>query len=65
MTSFVWNATNACLIIRFIREKIARYQTKEVLKKMSRPIVEIKEKKKEEWVVCSLTGRPSDYIEDY
>ena len=47
---------------------IARCQTKEdinVLKKMGRPIVEIKEMKKEESVVCSLTGSPSDYSEDY
>ncbi len=47
---------------------IARCQTKEdinVLKKMGRPIEEIKEMKKEESVVCSLTGSPSDYNEDY
>ena len=47
---------------------IARWQTKEdinVLKKMGRPIVESKEMKKEESVVCSLTGSPSDYNEDY
>jgi len=47
---------------------IARCQTIqdiEVLKKMGRPIVEIKEMKKEESVVCSLTGSPSDYNEDY
>ena len=47
---------------------IARCQTKEdinVLKKMGRPIMEIKEMKKEESVVCSLTGSPSDYNEDY
>ena len=68
MTSFVWNATNACLINWFSREIIARCQTKEdinVLKKMGRPIVEIKEMKKEESVVCSLTGSPSDFNEDY
>ena len=49
-------------------EIIARCQTKEdieVLKKMGRPIVEIKEMKNEESVVCSLTGSPSDYNEDY
>ena len=43
---------------------IARCQTKEdidVLKKMGRPIMEIKE----ESVVCSLTGSPSDYNDDY
>ena len=47
---------------------IARCQTKEdinVLKKMGRLIMEIKEMKKEESVVCSLTGSPSDYNEDY
>ena len=47
---------------------IARCQTKEdidVLKKMGRPIMEIKEMKKEESVVCSLTGSPSDFNEDY
>ena len=49
-------------------EIIARCQTKEdieVLKKMGRPIVEVKEMKNEESVVCSLTGSPSDYNEDY
>ena len=49
-------------------EIIARSQTKEdikVLKKMGRPIVEVKEMKNEESVVCSLTGSPSDYNEDY
>ena len=50
------------------KEIITRFQTKEdieVLKKMGRPIVEIKEMKNEESVVCSLTGSPSDYNEDY
>jgi len=37
----------------------------DVLKKMGRPIMEIKEMKKEESVVCSLTGSPSDYNDDY
>ena len=49
-------------------EIIARCQTNEdieVLKKMGRPIVEVKEMKNEESVVCSLTGSPSDYNEDY
>ena len=49
-------------------EIIARCQTKEdieVLKKMGRPIVEVKEMKNEESVICSLTVRPSDYNEDY
>ena len=47
---------------------IARCQTMqdiEVLKKMGRPIVEVKEMKNEESVVCSLTGSPSDYNMDY
>ena len=47
---------------------IARCQTIEdieVLKKMGRPIVEVKEMKHEESVVCSLTGSPSDYNIDY
>ena len=61
MNSFVWSATSACLINRFSREIITRCQTKkdiEVLKKMGRPIVEIKEMKNEEWVVSSLTVSP-------
>ena len=47
---------------------IARCQTIqdiEVLKKIGRPIVEAKEMKNEESVVCSLTGRPSDLNRDY
>ena len=47
---------------------IARCQTMqeiEVLKKMGRPIVEGKEMKNEEAVVCSLTGSPSDFNRDY
>ena len=47
---------------------IARCQTIqdiEVLKKMGRPIVEIKKMKDEESVICSLTGRPSDFNLDY
>ena len=47
---------------------IARCQTIqdiEVLKKMGRPIVEIKEMKNEESVVCSLTGSPADFNMDY
>ena len=47
---------------------IARCQTIqdiEVLKKMGRPIVEVKEMKNEESVVCTLTGSPSDYNMDY
>ena len=49
-------------------EIIARCKTKkdiEVLKKMGRSIIEVKEMKNEESVVCSLTGSPSDYNEDY
>ncbi len=47
---------------------IARCQTTqeiEVLKKMGRPIEEVREMKKEEAVVCSLTGSPSDFNMDY
>ena len=47
---------------------ISRCQTREniyVLKKMGRPIFEVKEMKNEESVVCSLTGSPSNYNEDY
>ena len=47
---------------------IARCQTIqdiEVLKKMGRPIVEVKEMKNEESGGCSLTGRPSDFNRDY
>ena len=47
---------------------IARCQTKEdieVLRKMGRPIVEVKEMKNEESVVCSLTGSPSDFNMEY
>jgi hypothetical protein len=32
---------------------------------MGRPIAEVKQMRKEEAVVCSLTGSPSDYNEDY
>ncbi len=47
---------------------IARCQTNQdinVLKKMGRPIAEIRPMKKEEAVVCSLTGSPSDFNMDY
>ena len=47
---------------------IARCQTKEyvaVLQRMGRPIAEVKPMRNEEAVVCSLTGSPSDYNEDY
>ena len=47
---------------------IARCQSKkdiEVLNKMGRPIFEVKEMKNKESFVCSLTGSPSDFNEDY
>jgi len=47
---------------------IARCQTIqdiEVLKKMGIPIVEVKEMKNEESVVCSLTGSLSDFNRNY
>ena len=47
---------------------IARCQTSqeiEVLKRMGRPIREIKAMRNEESVVCSLTGSPSDFNMDY
>ena len=47
---------------------IARCQTHqdiEVLKKMGRPIVEIREMRNEEAIVCSLTSSPSDFNMDY
>ena len=47
---------------------IARCQTKEavaVLQRMGRPIAEVKAMRHEEAVVCSLTGSPSDYNEEY
>ena len=47
---------------------IARCQTDQdvqVLKKMGRPIVEVRQMKNEEAVVCSLTGSPSDYNMEY
>ena len=47
---------------------IARCQTHQeiqALKKMGRPIQEVREMKNEEAVVCSLTGSPSDFNMDY
>ena len=47
---------------------IARCQTDQditVLKKMGRPIAEVRQMKNEEAVVCSLTGSPSDFNMDY
>ena len=49
-------------------EIIARCQTDQdinVLKKMGRPIFEVRKMKKEEAVVCSLVGSPSDFNMDY
>ena len=49
-------------------EVIARCQTDQdinVLKKMGRPIVEVRQMKNEESVICSLTGSPSDFNMDY
>ncbi len=47
---------------------IARCQTSqevEALKKMGRPIAEIRPLRKEEAVVCSLTRSPSEFDEEY
>ena len=47
---------------------IARCQTSqdiEVLKRMGRPIAEVRKMRNEESVVCSLTGSPSDFNRDY
>ena len=47
---------------------IARCQTEldvAVLKRMGRPIAKVQAMKNEEAVVCSLTGSPSDYNEEY
>jgi len=49
-------------------EIIARCQTDQdinVLKKMGQPIVEVRQMKNEEAVVCSLVGSPSDFNMDY
>ena len=48
-------------------EMIARCQTQQeiaVLRRMGRPIAEVKEMKNEEAVVCSLTGSPSDFNDE-
>ena len=48
-------------------EIIARCQTQQeigVLRRMGRPIAEVKAMKNEEAVVCSLTGSPSDFNEE-
>ena len=47
---------------------IARCQTEEeiaVLRRMGRPIAKVHAMKQEEAVVCSLTGSPSDYNDEY
>ena len=47
---------------------IARCQTSqdiEVLRRMGRPIAQVREMKNEEAIVCSLTGSPSEFDEDY
>lgn len=47
---------------------IARCQTEEeiaVLRRMGRPIAKVNAMKTEEAVVCSLTGSPSDYNDEY
>ena len=47
---------------------IARCQTSqdiEVLRRMGRPIAEVRPMRKEESVVCSLTGSPSEFDQDY
>ena len=47
---------------------IARCQTHQdidVLRRMGRPIAEVREMKSEEAVVCSLTSSPSDFNMDY
>ena len=49
-------------------QMIARCQTQEdiqVLRRMGRPIANIQAMRSEEAVVCSLTGSPSDYNEEY
>ena len=37
----------------------------DVLKKMGRPIAEVRAMKNEEAVVCSLTGTPAEFNQDY
>ena len=47
---------------------IARCQTDQeikVLKRMGRPIAEIRQMKDEEAIVCSLVSSPSDFNMDY
>ncbi len=47
---------------------IARCQTHqeiEVLRRMGRPIAEVREMKNEEAVICSLTSTPLEFNQDY
>ncbi len=47
---------------------IARCQTRqeiEALRRMGRPIAEVRQMRKEEAIVCSLTSSPSDFNMDY
>ncbi len=49
-------------------EIIARCQTDqeiEVLRRMGRPIAEVRKMKNEESIVCSLMSSPSDFDRDY
>ena len=49
-------------------QMIARCQTPEdiqVLRRMGRPIADVQPMRSEEAVVCSLTGSPSEYDEEY
>ncbi len=49
-------------------QMIARCQTPEdiqVLKRMGRPIADVQPMRSEEAVVCSLTGSPSEFDEEY
>ncbi|WP_320677649.1 hypothetical protein [Prochlorococcus sp. MIT 1300] len=41
------------------------YQEVEALRKLGRPINEVKELKREEAVVCSLTRSPSEFDEEF
>ena len=49
-------------------QMIARCQTQEdiqVLRRMGRPIANVQLMRREEAVVCSLTGSPSEFDEEY
>tara|TARA_Y100001968_G_C19264453_1_gene670936 strand:+ start:767 stop:1006 length:240 start_codon:yes stop_codon:yes gene_type:complete len=69
-----WNDINSLENVNFYTcfdtkgDLIARCQTEEeikVLRRMGRPIAEIKTMKNEEAVVCSLTGLSYNYNEEY